>query len=327
MPSRRHVLACGAVAASSTVSSRLFAQSQPPNVTRIVCGFPPGSSADSLSRVLATKLATPTATVVVDNRTGAGGRIAVENVKSSPPDGQSLLVTPDAIMMLYPHVYRSLPYDPVKDFRAVTVLANVPLAFAVGPVVPAEVKTLNDFARWAKANPGSASFGTSGAGTTLHFTGVMFARSAQFDLTHIPYRGANLAAQDVAAGQLAACVAVLSDLLALAQGGKLRLLGISSPRRSRFVPEVATFAEQGLKDLEWSTWYGLFAPARTPEARIQQLQQQANEGMRQPDVAEALGRFGMEPAGPQSLPFAALLQRDIDHWGAIVRQVGYTATD
>jgi len=155
--------------------------------------------------------------------------LAVENIKTAAPDGQSLLVTPDVMMVLYPHVFKTLAYDPVKDFRAVTTLATVPVAFAVGPVVPAGVKTLTDFAKWCKANPQSASFGTSGAGsvTSLHWRDVC--AGLELRLTHVPYRGANLAAQDTAAGQIASCVGVLTDLLPLAQAGKMRLLGISTP--------------------------------------------------------------------------------------------------
>lgn len=335
MTDRRKFLGASAGAAALTslaplgsmVPTGAFAQASPGNVVRICNGFPPGSSADALSRVVANKLTTAGAPCIVENRAGAGGRLAVDNVKNSPADGQSILITPDAIMVLYPHVYRSLPYDALKDFRAVTTLATVPLAFAVGPLVPAEVKTMGDFARWAKANPAAASFGTSGAGSTLHFTGVMFARSAGIELTHVPYRGANLAAQDVAAGQLAACVAVLSDVLALAQGEKLRLLGVSSEKRSRFMPAVATFREQGLKDIEWLTWYGMFLPARTPDAKAAALQAQVVEVMKQPDVAESLAKFGMEPMTMASAPFASLMRTDTDRWAAVVKQVGYTAIE
>jgi len=215
MLNRRRLIAAATSTLALAHAGRAVAQASG-NPGRICAGFPPGSSADNLSRVPAQKLGGADMHFIVENRTGAGGRLAVENIKTSAPDGQSLLVTPDVMMVLYPHVF----------------------------------KTLTDFAKWCKAYPQSASFGTSGAGTSLHFTGVMFARASNFELTHVPYRGANLAAQDTAAGQIASCVGVLTDLLPLAQAGKIRLLGVSTPARSRFAPDVPTFREAGFKDIE-----------------------------------------------------------------------------
>jgi tripartite-type tricarboxylate transporter receptor subunit TctC len=303
------------------------AAAQAGNPGRICAGFPPGSSADNLSRVLAQKLGSAGLPFIVDNRPGAGGRLAVESIKTSAPDGQSLLVTPDVMMVLYPHVFKALTYDPVRDFRPVTTLATVPIAFAIGPLVPANVNTLADFAKWCRANPQSASFGTSGAGTSLHFTGVMFARASNFEFTHVPYRGANLAAQDTAAGQIASCVGVLTDLLPLAQGGKMRLLGVSTPARSRFAPDVPTFLEAGYKDLESLTWFGLYVPARTPDDRFRALHAATVAAFQQPDVAETLAKFAFEPKTMSSEQFAELMRSDTERWRTVVKQVGYTATE
>lgn len=325
MLDRRRFVAAAASTLMVARADRAVAQAGNPG--RICAGFPPGSSADNLSRVLAQKLGGAGMPFIVENRTGAGGRLAVENIKASAADGQSLLVTPDAMMVLYPHVFKALAYDPVRDFRPVTTLATVPIAFAVGPVVPAEVKTLADFAKWCKANPQSASFGTSGAGTPLHFTGVMFARASNVELTHVPYRGANLAAQDTAAGQIASCVGVLTDLLPLAQGGKMRLLGISTPARSRFAPDVPTFREAGFKDIESLTWFGLYVPARTPDDRFRALHAATVGAFQQADVAETLGKFAFETRTMPSEQFAELMRSDTERWRAVVKQVGYTATE
>lgn len=196
-----------------------------------------------------------------------------------------------------------------------------------GPLVPANVRTLTEFAKWCKANPQSASFGTSGAGTPLHFTGVMFARTSNFELIHVPYRGANLAAQDTAAGQIASCIGVLTDLLPLAQGGKMRLLGVSTPARSRFAPDVPTFREAGFKDIESITWFGLYVPAHTPDDRVSALHAATVAAFRQADVAETLGKFAMEPMTMPSRQFAELMRSDTERWHAVVKQVGYTATE
>ncbi len=328
MLDRRHILAAAASVAATWQCGLAQAQTgNAGNVVRIVNGFPAGSSADAVSRLLSIKLAAAGTPHVVENRTGAGGRLAPENVKNSAPDGQSLLITPDAIMTLYPHTYKALSYDPVNDFRAVTTLSEVPVGLVVGPMVPASVGTLKEFAQWCKSNPPLASFGTSGAGTTLHFTGVMFARDSKIEMTHVPYRGGNLAAQDVAAGQIASSVGVLSDVLPLVQAGRLRLLAVSSPERSRFVPNVATFGEQGFKALESTTWYGLFVHARTPEARVASLQAAAVEAFRQPDVADSLSKIGMEPKTMSSAQFAALLKADTARWGDVVKQIGYVGTE
>jgi len=325
MLNRRRFVAAATSTLALAHAGRALAQAGTPG--RICAGFPPGSSADNLARVLAQKLGSAGMSFIVENRTGAGGRIAVENIRASAPDGQSLLVTPDAMMVLYPHVFKTLTYDPVKDFRAVTTLATVPIAFAIGPLVPANVKTLTDFAKWCKANPQSASFGTSGAGTPLHFTGVMFARASNFELTHVPYRGANLAAQDTSAGQIASCVGVLTDLLPLAQAGKMRLLGVSTPARSRFAPDVPTFREAGFKDIESITWFGLYVPARTPDDRVKALHAATVTALQQPDVAETLGKFAFEPMTMPSEQFAELMRSDTERWRAVVKQAGYTATE
>lgn len=237
------------------------------------------------------------------------------------------MVTPDTVMTLYPHVYKKLSYDPVRDFAPVTTLATVPMGLMVGPLVPDTVKTLADFIAWFKAHPGAASYGTSGAGSTLHFTGVMLARAGKFEFTHVPYRGANLTAQDAAAGQIAACVNVLGGVLPLVQARKLRLLAVSSPQRSRYVPDIPTFREAGFPELESVTWYGLFAPARTPEARVQALYDAAAAAFRLPDVRETLGRGAMEPTTMPPQQFAAFLRTEIDRWAPIVKSAGYTAED
>jgi tripartite-type tricarboxylate transporter receptor subunit TctC len=326
MIARRTVLqAAGALCAAGAIGD-VLAQPKPSSV-RVCVGFPPGSAADVVARVVANKLSASGTPHVVDNRAGAGGRIAVDNIKHAPADGSAMLVTPDAMMTIYPHVYRKLTYQPLVDLRPVTTLSTVPLGIAVGPLVPPEVRTLAQFVAWAKANPGKASFGTSGAGTTLHFTGWMLAHDAGIELTHVPYRGSILAAQDMVAGQIAASINVLGEVLPFAQAGKARVLAVSGPARSRFAPETPTVREAGYPSLESMTWFGLFLPAKTPDAIVASVRSAVAEGFNDPDARETLAKMTMDASTLSSQEFAALIRRDLDRWEPVVKQTGYTSDE
>ncbi len=294
---------------------------------RICVGFPPGSAADVVARLVATKLGQSGVPHVVDNRAGAGGRLAVDNIRQAPADGSAMLVTPDAMMTIYPHVYRKLSYRPLTDLQPVTTLSMVPLGLAVGPSVPSEVRTLSDFVQWAKANPGKAMYGTSGPGSTLHFTGWLLAQAAGFEFTHVPYRGSILALQDMAAGQIAASVNVLGELLSFAQAGKARILAVSSPTRSRFSPGTPTFREAGFPMLESMTWFGLFLPAKTPEATVAAVSTALGEAFKTPDTRETLAKMAMEAFTLPPERFAALIKTDLERWAPVVQQTGYTSDD
>lgn len=246
--SRRHLVAGAVGFAAAAASPALRAQS--PALARIVLGSGPGSAIDVLARRVAEKLQPGyAAAVVVENKTGASGQLAVGAVKTAAPDGLTLLLVPTPYMAVFPHTYRKLAYKPVTDFVAVSIAATLNLAFAVGPMVPPEVKGLRDFAGWCRANPGKANFGSPAAGSTPHFTGVMLARAGQFTLEHVAYRGPTPAVTDLLGGQIAAACTPIGDLQAAAAAGKCRLLGTSGAKRSRFAPDVPTFAEQGFGDV------------------------------------------------------------------------------
>ena len=248
--------------------------------------------------MLATRLQKDGGNWLVENKPGAGGRLAVMEVRGAAPDGRTVLLTPDPMMVIYPHAYRRLAYDPMADFRPVAPVATVPIGLAVGPMVPASVKTMADFAQWCKANPQQAAYGSAGAGTTLHFIGVMYARAAGLpSYTHVPYKGGLPAAQDVMAGQIASSINVMGELVPLAQAGRLRVLGVSSPQRSRFLPEVPTFRESGFRELEAQNWFGTFVPARTPDAVVRQLEAAIAEATRSAEVQEGLGKLGYDVLG------------------------------
>ena len=325
MENRRTILKVAGALSMAGPTASLFAQSN--NAVRVCVGFPPGSAADVVARLVANKLAAAGVPHIVDNRPGAGGRLAVDSVKQAPADGTNLLVTPDAIMTIYPHVYRKLTYKPLTDLRPVTTLSTVPLGITIGPMVPAEVRTLADFVRWAKTNPAKASFGTSGAGSTLHFTGWMLAHESGIELTHVPYRGSILAAQDMVAGQIAMSVNVLGEVLPFAQAGKVRVLAVSGPERSRFAPQVPTVREAGFPALESMTWFGLFLPGKATDATVAKLQAALAISLKDADARETLGKMAMDAATLTPQEFVALIRRDLARWEPVVKQTGYTSDD
>lgn len=295
---------------------------------KIVVGFPPGGSADALARVLAQQLAGVAPSVIVDNKPGAGGRIALDAVRASEPDGATLVLTPASMMVLYPHIYLKMSYDPVSDFAPVGRVAAASYVLAVGPQVPAEVRSFADFVKWAKANPKLASYGSSGAGSMPHFTGVALGKAGAFDWSHVAYKGAAPAMNDLLGGQVAANVSVLSNALPHVQAGKLRALAVSSAQRNPVLPAVPTFAETGVKDATAVEWFGVFAPARTPPEVLQRLSQALNTAERSKPYQEALARSGFDPVGSDSpAALAQVLKADLQRWGQIVKMSGFTPED
>lgn len=213
MLTRRRFIAATAAAGVSVARPRRAQSQAAGKLTRMIVGFPPGGSSDVVARLIIDQMKGYASTIIVDNRPGAGGRIALEVAKASAADGSVVVLSPASMIVLYPHLYKPLGYDPVQDFIAVTTVCAFPFVLSVGPMVPREVKTLADFIGWCKANPKLASYGTSGAGSMLHFAGMMLARAANFEFTHVPYKGASPALQDLLSGQVASTVGVLGIAL------------------------------------------------------------------------------------------------------------------
>ena len=324
--SRRNFLTASTALASGTLAGLASAQSSAP--VRIVIGFAAGGAADFIARQLASHLQLEgVSAVIVENRPGAGGRIAVEVVKAAPPDGRTLLLTPGSVLSIYPSVYSKLSYDPVRDLLPVTPLASVPYSVSVGPLVPSDVRTLKDVAQWCKAHPNQASYGSPGSGTTPHFVGVMLGREIGVAYQHVPYRGGALALQEVMAGQIASSVNVVSEVVPSAQAGKVRVLAVSSAKRLPQLPDVPTFEQSGFGQLTSQEWFGLFAPVRTPTTSIDNLNQAARAVFASASVQRAMAdmAFGVEGSKPEE--FAALLQRDLGRWGPIVQSTGFKADE
>jgi len=293
-------------------------------LARMVVGFAPGGSSDVTARLLIDQMKGYASTVIIDNRPGAGGRIAVEAVKAGAPDGSVILLSPASMIVLYPHLYKPLGYDPVQDFVAVTTVSAFPFVVSVGPLVPKEVKTLADFIQWCKANPKLASYGTSGAGSMLHFAGMMLARAANFDFTHVPYKGASPALQDLLGGQVASTVGVLGIALPHIQSGNLRALAMTGATRSPFLPDVPTLTEAGYPGLEISEWQGLFVPAKTPPAIVGALNRSVRDALDTAEVKAGLIKLAFDAGGTSPQQFAELVKSDLARWEPIVKASGFT---
>ena len=295
---------------------------------KIVNGFPAGGTADTTSRRVGERLAGTQYTknaAVVENKTGAGGRIAVETVKNAAPDGATLLLTPYSMMAVYPHIYRTLSYDPFKDFVPVVMGSMLTHGLAVGPLVPASVKTVKDYLAWAKANPKDASYGSPAAGSTPHFLGALMGLNNNVELKHVPYRGSVPGVADLIGGTLASMVTPHGDFLANHKAGKIRILATSGKARSPFVPEIPTFAEQGFPELTVEEWFGFFAPAKTPAGVIPNANAALNAALKEKSVIDSLAVSGLVPIGGTADAMAKDLKAQYDAWGPIVKRIGFTA--
>jgi tripartite-type tricarboxylate transporter receptor subunit TctC len=327
MLTRRNILTgSGASLVASAGLSRALAQAVKKPVHMIV-GFPAGGGTDVTARITAEKLrGSYASTVLVENKVGAGSRLSVEYVKNAEPDGSVMLFTPEFPMTVYPHIYRSLGYDPLRDFTPVAPTASSMLTYVIGPAVPPEVKTLNEFMQWCKANPAKAAYATTAAGGTPHFVGVMVASAAGVAMTPVHYRGGAPALQDLLGGHVPASVNPISETFALANSGTLRILAVTGSRRSPFLPDVPTMREQGY-DVVIDSWIGLFVPVRTPAAVVSTLSAALAGASKSADVAENLAKFGSEPAFQTPEQFAARVKADIARWGPIVKASGFIAED
>jgi len=327
MLTRRDLLA-GSVAGLGTAATGLRARAQAiKRPLRIIVGFPAGGGTDVIARILAEHLRGLYApAVIVENKPGAAARLAIEYVKNAEPDGSVMLFTPDFPMTLYPHSFRSLNYDPLRDFTAVAPAAKSMLTYNIGPAVPQSVQTLAAFVQWCRANPDKAAYATTSAGGTPHFVGVMLAEAAGVPITPVHYRGGAPALQDVLGGHVPAGVNPISEVLPFAKSGALRLLAVTGARRSSFLPDVPTMLEQGY-DVVLDSWLGAFVPAKTPAETVNTLNAAIGEVARSPAVVDSLAKVGNEPAWRTPEEFAATLKTDIARWGPVVKASGFVAED
>lgn len=322
---RRQWLQLGALAAAALPARALFAQEAPMDVARFVTGFAPGGTSDTLCRRLAARMSGSYArSVVVENRTGAGGQIAIQTVKAMPADGSAILQTPMSMLGIYPHIYKKLAYEPLQDLTPVSLGCVFDFGFAVGPMVPASVSSVPEYLAWARTS-GNKGFGSPAPGSVPHFIGVLLGRSAALELTHIPYRGTQPAIVDMIGGQLPAVCGPVGDFLPHLAAGKCRLLATSGAARNRFVPAVPTLTEQGLKDMAFSEWFGLFLPGGAAAPVVQRANAALRPALAAPEVVEGLAAMGLQASSSTPAELAARLKADHDRWGPIVKSIGFTA--
>ncbi|MBI3533313.1 MAG: twin-arginine translocation signal domain-containing protein [Burkholderiales bacterium] len=327
MTTRRNFVQAAAGAAALGALAPFSALAQVLEQVKILYGFPPGSAGDSVARRVAEKIGgTPYSKMpgIVENKPGAGGRIAVETVKNSPPDGSILALAPVSALSVYPHIYPKLAYKP-EEVTQVSIGAIMFHGLAVGPAVPAEVKTLKDFLAWAKANPTQANYGSPGAGSMPHLLGALLGIRAGVELKHVPYRGTVPSITDLVGGQIAAAMNPSGDYLQYMKTGRVRVLATSGRKRSPYLPDVPTFTELGYPDVTSEEWFGFYAPAKTPPATIAAANAAITKALKDKSVIDALAIVGLVAHGSTPQAMAADQKAEFERWGPLVKQIGFTS--
>lgn len=314
-----------ALLATLSVAFALHAYGQdawPTRPVRMILPFPPGGGTDILGRLIAERLSAGIGQpVVTENRGGAGGNVGAEAAARSAPDGYTIvLVAPS--LAISPTLYSKINYDPVKDFAPISLVATVPNVMVTQPSLPGQ---LQEFIAFVKAKPGALNFGSGGAGTSNHLAGELFNIVTGARLVHVPYKGVNLAMQDVLAGNVHLVFIGIPAAAPHIKAGKLRALAIVAPQRSTALPDVPTVAEAGLKDFEVTTWYGILAPAGTPQSVVKRLNAELVKVMHAPEMKEKLTATGTEPLTSTPEEFAAYIKREIVKWRDVIRRAGVKA--
>ena len=317
---KRGVIAA-AIAAVLLVPAGVAAQAWPSKPVRVVVSFPPGSTPDTVARVLSSRLQDALGQpFVVENRAGAGGNIGADAVAKSAPDGYTLLVSTNAAVATNKVLYDNLPYDPERDLAPVSLLATAPQALVVIPAVPA--RSFKEFLAYARGNPGRISYGSSGSGSAAHLTMELLKADAKIFLVHIPYRGVPQVVADMLAGNVHAQFAIAPGVLPHVKAGKMHALAVTSLSRSDFMPDVPSVKELGYPQLESLAWVGLLAPARIPADILERLSSEARRGLALPESRRLLTNAGFDVAASTASEFRSWQQAEIAKWGKVIRATG-----
>lgn len=313
---RRTALATTALALAGQLAPAL-AQDKPP--LKILVGFPPGGSADVIARLVADAVRDQFASVTVENRPGAAGRIALMAVKNARPDGQTVIIQPSGPMVLFPHVYRKLDYDPVEDFTPVSQLAAFQFGVVSGPA--SNVQSVARMLEKARADPEGVVYGSPGLGTLPHFMGVLMQQSTGVPFTHVPFQGGAPANTALLGGHIGYKFDVVSETAELHRSGKVRIIAVTGARRDPQVPEVPTLKESGV-DMEASAWFGMWGPAGLPPQTLARLERAVVQAVRTPALQERLRQLGYEPVGSTSAELAAAQRADLARWEKPIKSTG-----
>lgn len=315
--SRRALLAAGG-AWGAALAQPSWAQTAA--VRKIYVGFAAGGTADSLARAIVPLLGETGATYVVENKSGASGQLAAEAVRQATADGASLLLTPSSTLTLVPQLYKKPMYDTLRDFAPIACVCDHSFALAVNG--NSSIKNLADFAAWVKADPSKATYATPGPGSGPHFLGVALGQAIGQPLVHVPYRGVAPGLQDLMGGQVASTINPLPTMLEYHRSGRIRILAVSSPARLPSLPDVPTFTESGYPSVELVEWYGLFAPAKLPQAVREQIGSRVKQVMASADMQAAAKRLEVVPRYEDSAALTRLVRQDIDRWRQQVASTG-----
>jgi tripartite-type tricarboxylate transporter receptor subunit TctC len=298
------------------------AQAFPTRPIRLIVTYPPGGGADLMARLIAPKMGEALGgSVIVENKPGASGQIGAMEVLHAPPDGHTLLFDASSFAV-NPSLYASLPYDPMKQFKAITVIALFPNMLVVNPSFPA--KSVKDVIAMAREKPGALAFASSGNGSAQHLAGELFKQKAGVDMTHVPYKGGGPALNDVMGGQIPMYFANMASGLPFVKAGKLRALAVTGSKRSPALPDVPTMGETGLPGYEVYEWNAIFAPAGTPPATIAKLSAAVQKAMQAPEFRDRLAMLGGEAAGYGPDQAARFVHDQATLWGKVVREAHIT---
>jgi tripartite-type tricarboxylate transporter receptor subunit TctC len=320
---RRDILAL--VGATASLALPSVAMAQGGKKLAMLVGFPAGGAPDTVARAVAEGLRGRGFTAIVDNKAGAGGRLASDALLNGPADGSAVLLLPSGSLTIYPHIYAKLRYGGPKDFALIGTVCEFPFALAVGPDVPAN--TLAEFIAWAKANPAKAQFATPGAGTQMHFLGVQLAAQGKFELMHIPYKGGAPALTDVMGGNVSSLFTTLPNLIKPHQSGRIRILAHSGDRRVASIPNVPTFKESGFPGLTLSEMFLVVAPPGTPAAKQTELAADLAAATAAPAVTAALLAADYQPLAVPRESLVSRMNDEHQRWAKLVKETGYKAED
>ena len=300
------------------------AHAQSDKTLKVLVGFPPGGSIDIVSRVLAEKMKDDLkVNIVIENRAGAGGRVAADLLKASPADGSVVMITPIVVPVLAPLVFSKLNYNPATDFAPVGHVCNFNFALSVPASLP--VKNVAEFVTWLKANPQKANFGSPAPGSLPHFFGEMLSRDAKADMVHVPFAGGSALMNALMGGQVSAGIDVLLEALEAHKSGKVRILAISGDKRSAVLPDVPTFKESGFPNIVASGWFAMYAPAKTPAASIEAINRALNKALTHPEVLDRFGKLALEAGGGSAADLTKLEQASTARWAPVVKATGFWA--
>jgi tripartite-type tricarboxylate transporter receptor subunit TctC len=315
-----------AVAVLSVVAltSQGAAQNYPERVVRIVNPYPAGGSVDVTARILAQKLSDNVGQqFIVENRSGGGGNTGSDSVAKSDPDGYTLLFTAPGPLTVNQTLYSKLPFDPAKDFVPIALFATAPIVLIVHPGVAAN--NVQELIALAKGNPGKINFASAGNGTTNHLSGELFKSMAKIDIVHVPYRGAGPAMNDLIGGHVQMFFDLTPVVLPQINAGKVRALGAAGGKRASKLPDLPTIAEQGLPGFEVFSWYGLVAPAKTPEPVLDKLRDEVAKVLKAPDMIARLHELGLEPGTAFGKDFSTFMAAETRKWAEVIRISGAKA--